>query len=121
MRKTNRVQVHVGSLNDMAKRFRSAWPLAAKGKKVDETHVTFLDIKTMLDTLSPRRLEILKFVRQFGAGNIRDLELELALDRDHKNVCNDVCILESAGLLVRNGRKLHALWDEVSASVSLAI
>ena len=123
MRKTNRVQVHVGSLNDMGKRFRNAWPLAAQGKKVDETHVTFLDIKTMLDALSPRRLEILKFVRQCGAGNIRELELELelALDRDHKNVRNDVCILESAGLLVRNGRKLHAPWDEVSASVSLAI
>ena len=114
MRKKNRVQVHVGSLNDMAKRFRSAWPPAAKGKKVDETHVTFLDIKTMLDTLSPRRLEILKFVRQCGAGNIKEVELELklalalALDRDHKNVHNDVCVLESAGLLIRYGRKIHA-------------
>lgn len=71
MRKTSRVQVHVGSLNDMVKRFSNAWSRAAAGKKVDETHVTFLDIKTMLDTLSPRRLEILKFVRQCGAGNIK--------------------------------------------------
>jgi predicted transcriptional regulator len=119
MRKTNRVQVHVGSLDDMGKRFSSAWNRAAAGKKVDETHTTFLDIKTMLDTLSPRRLEMLKFVRQCGAGSIK--ELAVALDRDYKNVHQDVCVLESAGLLIREGRKLHAPWDEVSASVSLAM
>ena len=96
MRKINRVQVHVGSLDSMGKRFSSAWTLAAKGKKVDETHVTFLDIKAMLDTLSTRRLEMLKFVRQCGAGNIK--ELALAFDRDYKNVHKDVCVLESAGL-----------------------
>ena len=119
MRKTNRVQVPVGSLDDMGKRFSSAWNRAATGKKVDETHTTFLDIKTMLDTLSPRRLEMLKFVRQCGAGSIK--ELAVALDRDYKNVHQDVCVLESAGLLIREGRKLHAPWDEVSASVSLAM
>ncbi len=119
MRKTNKVQVHVGSLADMGKRFSSAWNRAAAGKKVNETHVTFLDVQTMLDTLSPRRLEMLKFVRQHGAGSIK--ELAVALERDYKNVHHDVSVLESAGLLVREGRKLHAPWDEVSASVSLTI
>ncbi len=71
MRKTNTVRVHVGSLDDMGKRFSNAWNRAATGKKVDESHVTFLDIKTMLDTLSPRRLEMLKFVRHCGAGSIK--------------------------------------------------
>jgi predicted transcriptional regulator len=84
MRKTNTVQVYVGSLDDMGKHFSNAWNRATTGNKVDETHVTFLDIKTMLDTLSPRHLEIPKFVRQCGAGNIK--ELAVALDRDYKNV-----------------------------------
>lgn len=84
MRKTNTVQVHVGSLNDMGKCFRNAWNRATTGNKVDETHVTFLDIKTMLNTLSPRHLEIPKFVRQCGADNIK--ELAVAFDRDYKNV-----------------------------------
>lgn len=107
MRKINRVQVYVGGLDGMGKRFISAWTLAAKGKKVDETHVTLLDIKTTPDTLSPRRLEMLKFVRQFGAANVKDLAL--ALDRDYKKVHNDVCVLESAGLLLHDGRKLHGM------------
>lgn len=73
MRKTNTVRVHVGSLDDMGKRFSNAWNRAATGKKVDETHVAFLDIKTMLDTLSPRRLEMLKFVRHCGAGSVKKI------------------------------------------------
>jgi predicted transcriptional regulator len=71
MRKTNTVQVHISSLDDMGKRFSNAWNRAATGKKVYETHVAFLDIKTMLDTLSPRRLEMLKFVRHCGAGSVK--------------------------------------------------
>ena len=45
--------------------------------------------------------------------------LALALERNYKNVHNDVVVLESAGLLVREGRKLSAPWDELRASVSL--
>jgi predicted transcriptional regulator len=42
-----------------------------------------------------------------------------ALGRDYKNVHTDVAVLESAGLLVREGRKLTAPLDEVQANVSL--
>ena len=71
----------------------------------------------MLDTLSPRRLELLRFVRQHGAANVR--LLAQALGRDYKNVYQDVATLEAAGLLLREGRKLTAPWDELQASVSL--
>ena len=117
MNTTNKVQVNVGSLADMGKRFASAWNKASAGEPVQETHVTFLDVQTMLDTLSPRRLELLRHVRQHGAGNVR--ELAQTLGRDYKNVHQDVVVLESAGLLVRDGRKLAAPWDELQANVSL--
>jgi predicted transcriptional regulator len=117
MNKANKVQVNVGSLVDMGKRFTHAWSLVSAGKKLGETHVTFLDVQTMLETLSPRRLELLKFVHQHGAENIK--ELALSLKRDYKNVHGDVAVLESAGLLLRDGRKLSAPWDELNASVSL--
>lgn len=114
---THKVQVSVGNLADMGKRFVSAWSRAAAGAAVDEMHVTFLDVQTMLDTLSPRRLELLRHVRQHGADNVR--ELAKALGRDYKNVHQDVATLEAAGLLLRDGRKLTAPWDELQASVSL--
>ena len=121
MKKTSRAnaaQIHIGSLADMGRRFTSAWNRAAKGEEVDETHVTFLDLETMLSALSPRRLELLRFVRRHGAANTR--ELATAIERDYKNVYQDVAALESAGLLLREGRKLTAPWDELRASVALA-
>lgn len=113
----NKVQVNVGSLAEMGKRFTGAWNRAAAGEQVDETHVTFLGVQTMLDTLSPRRLDLLRHVRQYGAGNV--LELAQALGRDYKNVHQDVATLEAVGLLLRDGRKLSAPWDELQAHVSL--
>ena len=79
----SKVQVNVGSLADMGKRFTRAWERAAAGEQVDETHVTFLDVRTMLDTLSPRRLELLRHVRRHGAGNVRELAHALGRVRLH--------------------------------------
>ena len=112
-----KVQVHVDSLKGMGQRFIDAWHKAEQGAQVDETHVTFLDLDAMLATLSPRRLELLRHVRQHGAKSTRSLAD--ALGRDAKNVHGDVAALGAAGLLVREGRKLTAPWDEVQASVNL--
>ena len=118
----NKLQVHVGSLGDMGKRFVDAWHRAERGKAVGdetgETHVTFVDLESMQSTLSPRRLELLRHVRQHGATHTR--ELATALGRDYKNVHQDVAALEAAGLLLREGRGLAVPWDEVQASVKLA-
>ncbi len=117
MSATHKIQINVGNLADMGKRFAQAWNRTTAGERVEETHVTFLNIQTMLDTLSPRRLELLRHVRQHGADNVR--ELALALERDYKNVHQDVAVLEATGLLIRDGRKLSAPWDELQAHVSL--
>jgi predicted transcriptional regulator len=113
----NKIQVSVGSLADMGNRFASAWNRAAAGQTVAQTHVTFLDVQTMLDALSPRRLDLLRHVRQHGADNVR--ALAQALHRDYKNVHQDVALLEAAGLLLRDGRRLTAPWDDLQANVSL--
>lgn len=43
----SKVQVHVGSLEGMGRRFVDAWQRAERGKMVRETHVTFLDLVAM--------------------------------------------------------------------------
>jgi predicted transcriptional regulator len=112
------IRLHMDSLKDMGSRFTSAWKRAEQGEAVNETHITFLDIEAMVSTMSPRRLELLRYVRQNEVGNTR--ELAAAIGRDYKNVHQDVAALEAVGLLVRDGRKLSAPWDEVQASVALA-
>jgi predicted transcriptional regulator len=114
----SKLQVHVGGLKDMGQRFVDAWHRAERGETVRETHVTFLDLEAMQSALSPRRLELLRHVRRHGTTNTR--ALAASLGRDYKNVHGDVAALEAAGLLVREGRKLMAPWDEVQASVMLA-
>jgi predicted transcriptional regulator len=77
----------------------------------------FPSLQLMLETLSPKRLELLTHVRQHGADNVK--ELAASIGRDHKNVHKDVAVLESEGLLLRDGHKLSAPWNELKASVSL--
>lgn len=113
----SKVQVHLGNLQDMGKRFADAWRRAEAGELVAESHVTFLDLAAMQSALSPRRLALLRHVRQHGATSLR--ALAAALGRDYKNVHGDAAALEAAGLLVRDGRKLAAPWDEVQANVML--
>lgn len=113
----SKVQVHVGSLQDMGKRFTDAWHRAEAGELVAETHVTFLDFDAMHSALSPRRLALLRHVRQQGATSLR--ALAAALGRDYKNVHGDAAALQAVGLLVRDGRKLLVPWDEVQANVML--
>lgn len=115
---TKKVQVHVDSLEDMGARFVDAWHRAKAGEAVDEQHVTFLTFASMMETLSPRRLDLLRHVRTHGAASTR--ALAGALRRDYKNVHQDVQVLEEAGLLVREGRRLSAPWDELHASVKIA-
>jgi predicted transcriptional regulator len=47
-----------------------------------------------------------------------NVEKELFLS-DYKNVHQDVSVLESAGLIVRDGCKVAAPWDALQANVSL--
>jgi predicted transcriptional regulator len=89
-----------------------------KGGALTTRHFNFASLRTMLDTLSPKRLELLTHVREHGADNVK--ELAITIGRDYKNVHQDVEALESAGLLLRDGHKLSAPWDELQASVSLA-
>ena len=112
------LRARVGSLQDMGARFVDAWRRAERGELVKESNVTFLDLETLIGTLTTRRLELLREVRRHGNfPNIR--AVAAALGRDYKNVHEDVTILVAAGLLIQEGRKISAPWDELQASVAL--
>lgn len=114
---SKQVKLHIGTARDMGRRFVDAWRRAEVGAAVDETHLTFYDLEALLNTLTTKRLELLRYVHQHGASSVR--ELSTNLDRDYKNVHSDVAALETAGLLMRDGRKIVAPWAEVQASISL--
>ena len=61
MSTTHKVQVNVGCLADMGKRFVGARKQAESDEPVDQTHITFVHVQTMFKTQSPHRLDLIKF------------------------------------------------------------
>lgn len=111
------VKLHVGSVDEMGKRFADAWHRAERGEKVEEAHRTFLDLEAMLSTLTPRRLDLLRHVRREPAATVADLAR--ALKRDYRSVYHDIAALTQAGLIARDKNGIRAPFDSVQLIVSL--
>ncbi len=114
---SEKINLHVGSLEDMGKRFIGAWHQLERGENVQETHLTFFSLETMMATISPKRLALLRHVRHQPAASIADLAR--ALGRDYKRVHDDVSALAHAGLVVRDAKGIRAPYDSVQAIVAL--
>ena len=114
---SEKVNLHVGSIDEMGKRFVGAWHRLESGKKVKETHLTFFSLETMMSTLSPKRLALLRHVHGNPANSVA--ELAKTLGRDYKRVHDDVSALTRAGLIVRDKSGIRAPYDSVQATVSL--
>ena len=114
---TKTIQVHIGTPEDMGQRFVEAWQRAEQSQAVSETHVTFCDLKTMLAVLTPKRLDLLKYIRHNEVQNINVLAINL--HRDYRNVYNDVKELTKFGLVSRTSEKVFAPYAEIDAKFVL--
>ena len=65
------VKIHIGTPEDMGRRFIDAWHRAERGEDVDETHITFCDLESLLAALTPKRLHLLRYVRHNQVRNIK--------------------------------------------------
>jgi predicted transcriptional regulator len=110
---SEKVKVHIGTLNDMGQRFIDAWHRAEHGEPIRETHITFHDLPALLAALTPKRLDLLRYVRHHQVRTIKALAADLS--RDYKNVHKDVVALTKLGLLARNADRVVAPFAEVEA------
>jgi predicted transcriptional regulator len=109
--------VHVGSLEDMGRRFVDAFERARSGEDVNERNITFLSLKEMMSALTPKRLELLRYLRHNEAFSVK--ALALSMGRDYKRVHEDVKILEAAGIIVREKGRIGIPWAALAAQVAL--
>lgn len=113
--------IHVGAekANRGLQRFVETWHKAERGEAIqDEVHLNYEDLSMLLAVLSPKRIELLKMLRQKGPMSVRGLSNEL--ERNYKNVHTDVATLEEAGLVERTQEDLlSAPWDVIDAHVEL--
>ena len=113
----SKLTINTGGARDMGKRFARAFDHAAAGEDFEERHVTFMSFEEMTAALTPRRIELLRYLHREGADSV--MALARALERDYKRVHEDVATLEAAGLIVREGGRLRAPWDTLAAELTL--
>jgi len=111
------VKLHVGDAEDMGKRFIDAWKKVKEGQRVEERHLSFFSLDSMIATLSQKRLELLKHLHRHEERNIA--ALARALCRDYKRVYTDVEALVAAGLIERDEQGIRTMYDSIQATVSL--
>lgn len=81
--------------------------------------VCFNNIRTFLKYITPRRYELLERLYANGATSVS--ELSKLLNRNYKNVFDDLKLLEQIGLVEKDEHGFYSVpWDEVSASFRLA-
>jgi len=100
-------------------RFVEAWHKAETSETEQaEIHLNFEDFSMLASVLTPRRLELMKTLRQHGPLSVRALAKQL--QRDYKNVHADVSALEEVDLIQRTEEKLLiAPWDVIDAHLRL--
>ena len=118
MTKQRKVRIHVESLNASGRRFVHAWQRAERGEPVHEEHLSFESLERLLATLSPKRIELVRFVRRRPNLSIAAIARELG--RDYKRVHSDVRALEKAGLLEEDETGLHAPFAGAEAQLSFS-
>ena len=118
MTKRRKVQVHVESVAVSGQRFVDAWRRAERGARVHEEHLSFESLESLLATLSPKRIELVRFVRRRPNLSIAAVARELG--RDYKRVHGDVRALEAAGLLEERPSGLRAPFAGVDAQLSFS-
>jgi len=101
MNTTEQLDIHVASDQDMNQAFVNAWKNAEQGVVTEPAeHLYFEDTATLFRILSNQRLNLLSTLRKTGPSSIR--YLSKTVQRNYKNVHNDVSLLRKAGLIQLN-------------------
>lgn len=101
------------------RRFAETWHRAESGE-IDqaEIHLNFESFSTLASVLTPRRVELMKELRQQDGLSIR--ALSKLLKRNYKNVHTDVSVLLDVGLIQRSEKGLLTVpWDVIDSHVRL--
>ena len=119
-KKKRTIVIGVSSFDDVIKDTVDACKKAERGQPSGPVDmIDFPDEATLWSTLSPKRMEILRYLRRRGPMSGRQLARELK--RDQKNIYTDMKILSRLDLLkVNNDDKYFVPWDEVDIQLPLA-
>jgi predicted transcriptional regulator len=102
---------------EASRRFIDAWRRGERGEKIRERHLAFESWNALARVLTPKRMELLHYVRRHDVASIR--ALANALGRDYRNVHADVTALEEVGLVENSGKGLRADYDAIETRIAI--
>ena len=120
MKKVQKIQVSLGSVEDALDRFEHAWRQAENGGvRAAQVRLTFESLPALLKNLTPARWTLLEQLKRDGPLSISELARRLA--GHYKNVHTDVTRLAEVGLIERRcDQWVEVVWDIVAAEMRLA-
>lgn len=102
--RVKRVKIGIKSLKDVLEETKEAMEKLELGEKIKpEKGLYFESIEGFRKALTPKRLELLHFIREKQPGSIQ--ELARLTKRDIKSVATDITILEGLGLIDMKRKK----------------
>ncbi len=119
MKKT--LLIAIRTLEQLEQETLAAFKKAEAGLPGEEpvNRLYFTDQNTLFSALSPKRWELLRFLRKQGPMSIKKLAAELK--RDYKNVYDDVKHLSKLDLIEKSeDEKFYVPWDDITIQLALA-
>jgi len=116
-----RIEIKSPTLEEMGSEFVQIWQAAEQGNvpRKPVERVCFENLKILVQTLTPKRIQVLTVLHEEGPSAIRALAKKLR--RDYKNVHQDIQILERIGLVEETKEGLVAApFSKIVAEIQLA-
>jgi len=115
-----KILISICSLDEFKKVVRTSFKQAEAGESAEDPihRVYFTSAEDLFSTLSPKRMELLKFLKKTGPLSCR--KLAASLNRAYANVHEDVRQLMQLELIQKDDeQKLVVPWDEIDIAVPL--
>ncbi|HHJ65063.1 MAG TPA: ArsR family transcriptional regulator [Aquifex aeolicus] len=109
--KTKEKVIVITDLKSSLKEFARAYERASRGEEVERDTIGVSNPKELQTLLSPKRLELLRAIKEHKPRSIK--ELAGLVKRDVRNVHRDLVILEAVGLveLEKKGKEVKPIVD----------
>jgi len=117
---SRKIKISICSLDQFKIAVRTSFKHAQAAETAEEPihQVYFTSEEDLFSTLSPKRMELLKFLKKNGPLSCR--KLATTLNRAYANVHEDVRQLTQLELIQKDGeQKLFVPWDEIDIAVPL--
>jgi predicted transcriptional regulator len=122
MRAKKIIRIQIRSVDEALADFVSTAESIKNGRKIQrETGVYFASLEAFRKAITPKRMQLLHTIREEKPSSLH--ELAKLLNRDIKNVSDDIIFLEQIGLIERkrydNKTAPRSAYDEMQVKIAI--